>query len=408
MVCGPPGAIASDGAAEILEAALAALPDSATTDRAMLLAHLSWTAPYTWEREKVQRLVQEASELAQSPSASTAAQRTALRAQLYYAGGPDSLEKVQNICRDMESMVAPTQSRQRARWSLEPQVARIIAQLQQGNVEAAARETDVFGRAASELRHAELVWHFDRMRAIGRMNLGEFAHAREALTELKRRAEQLNLHTRASLEHIDWSELNFQTSSVPLGSIEYVSVLRPHFAQGPLTFAFKVQLLCRLGLTAEARAALDTLSVERIMALPRSRDYIPTLGHIGFACTQTGAKELGEAIYKLLLPYPHMCIVALSLHSFGPVARTLGELANLLGRSSDAAQHFETAISDSERYGLRPQLARSRVQYAQLLSQGSLAERERARSLLDQSLSDATRMGMAPLIAAAEQLRKAL
>jgi hypothetical protein len=327
---------------------------------------------------------------------------------LYYAGGPDTLDEVQNICRRMESMTAPTQERQRARWSLEPQVARIIAQLQQGNVEGARRETDVFGRAARELRHAELLWHYDRMCAVLRMNVGDFQQARESLTELKRRAEQLNLHTRASLERIDWSELNFKTSNQPIGNVEYVSVLRPNLAQGPLTVAFKLQLLCRLGLLAEARAALDTISVQRIMSLPRSRDYIPTLGHIGFTCAQTGAKELGEAIYKLLLPYPHLCVVALSLHTFGAAAHTLGMLANLLGRPADAAAHFETALTDNDRYGLRPQLATTRMVYAQMLSQGSSTDRGRARSLLEQCHGDASRMGMAPLAAAAEQLLKTL
>jgi eukaryotic-like serine/threonine-protein kinase len=407
-VCGPPGAIAAEGASEVLEAALAVLPETAVTDRAMLLAHLSWTAPYTWERDKVERLLAEVSALAQNPSASGAARRTALRAQLYYAGGPDTLDEVQNICRRMESMAAPSQARQRARWSLEPQIARIIAQLQQGNTAGATRETEVFGRAARELRHAELLWHYDRMCAVLRMNVGEFAEARESLNELKRRAEQLNLHTRASLERIDWSELGFKTSIMPAVNVEYVSVLRPNLAQGPLTVAFKLQLLCRLGLVAEARAALETISVERINALPRSRDYIPTLGHIGFACTQTGCRELAEAIYKLLLPYPHLCVVALSLHSFGPVARTLAEIAHLLGRHDDAAEHFETALSDCERYGLRPQLAMSRLQYAQLLSQGNAAARVRARGMLEQCLADATRMGMTPLVAQAEQLQNQL
>jgi eukaryotic-like serine/threonine-protein kinase len=408
MVCGPPGAIATDGAAEIVEAALAALPESATTDRAMLLAHLSWTAPYTWDRSKVERFLEEAVELAQKPSANAAARRTALRAQLYYAGGPKTLNQVPDICRRMESMVAPTQQRQRARWSLEPQVARIIAQLQLGNIDGATRETEVFGRAARELRHAELLWHYERMVAVLRMNVGDFAQARESLTELKRRAEQLNLHTRSSLERIDWSELNFKTSNVPLGNVEYVSVLRPNLAQGPLTVAFKLQLLCRLGLIAEARAVLESIPVERIMALPRSRDYIPTLGHIGFTCAQTGAKEQGQAIYELLSPYPHLCVVALSLHTFGPVARTLGELADMLGRPEAAAEHYETAIADCERFGLRPVLASSRMQYAQLLSRGGSAERTRAQGLLEQCIAEASRMGMAPLIASAEALRKTL
>jgi DNA-binding winged helix-turn-helix (wHTH) protein/tetratricopeptide (TPR) repeat protein len=406
MVCGPPGAIATDGVAEIIEAALAVLPDSAATDRAMLLAHLSWSAPYTWERDKVERLLQEARSLAQN--ASGAAVRTVLRAELYYAGGPNNVEEVQSICRRMENMVAPQQARQRARWSLEPQIARIIAHLQQGNVEDAAHETEVFGRAARELRHAELLWHYERMRTVLRMNVGEFAEAREALTELKRRAEQLNLHTRAALERIDWSELGFKTSIMPNPNVEYVSVLRPSLAQGPLTVAFKLQLLCRLGLIAEARAALEMISVERIMKLPTSRDYIPTLGHIGFTAAQTGNKELGKAIYELLLPYPHLNVVALSLHTFGPVGLTLAELASLLGKNEEAIAHYETALAEAERCGLRPVLAIGRQRFAQLLSHGDAAARTRASGLLAQCLSEAKRMGMAPLVAAAEKLQASL
>lgn len=407
-VCGPPGSIETDGVVEIVELALAVLPDSAVTDRAMLLAHLTWTAPYTWHRDKVESLLGEATALAQNPSASGAARRTALRAQLYYAGGPDTLDEVQNICRRMESLDPSAQPRQRARWSLEPQIGRIISQLQQGNIARATHEIEVFGNAARDLKHAELLWYYERMCAVQRMNVGEFAHAREQLAELKQRAEQLNLHTRSYIEHIDWSELSFKTSVKPAIKVAYVSVLRPHPAQGPLTVAFKLQALCRLGLLAEARAVLDTISVERIMNLPRSRDYIPTLGHIGFACVQTGAKELGEAIYRLLLPYPHLCVVALSLHSYGPVAHTLAGLADLLGRPDDSAGHYATALSDSERYGLRPQRAISRMQYALLLSRGDSAARIQARRLLEQCIVDASRMGMEPLLASAEHLQSTL
>ena len=80
----------------------------------------------------------------------------------------------------------------------------------------------------------------------------------------------------------------------------------------------------------------------------------------------------------------------------------------MLGRHDDAAEHFETALSDCERYGLRPQLAISRLQYAQLLSQGNAAARVRARGMLEQCLADATRMGMTPLVAQAEQLQNTL
>lgn len=405
-VCGPPGAIASEGAAEILEAALAGLPDNAYTDRAMLLAHLSWTAPHTWDRTRVEQYLNEATQLADN--AGTAAKRTTLRAQLYYAGGPDNLEEVQAICRRMENLVTPQQPRQRARWSLEPQIARIIVQLQHGNVDAAARETEVFGRAVHELQHAELGWHYDRMRAVQLMNVGKYEQAREELTALRLRAKQLNLHTRASLDRIDWSELLYQTSTLSMRSVEYVSELRPTLSQGPLTVAFKLQLLCRLGLVAEARTALDTISVERITNLPRSRDFIPTLGHIAFSCIETGHTQLAQAIYELLSPYPHLCIVALSMHCFGPVAQTLGRIAALLGEREAAISHFEMALADSERYGLHPQLARTRLHFAKLLSEGDSAERMRARTLIEQCHTAATRMGMAPLIMAAEEIEKDL
>jgi hypothetical protein len=50
----------------------------------------------------------------------------------------------------------------------------------------------------------------------------------------------------------------------------------------------------------------------------------------------------------------------------------------------------------------------NRMQYAQLLSQGDTSSRARAVKLLEECHSEAARMGMAPLVAAAERLQKTL
>ena len=407
LVCGPPGTVSVEGAGDMLETALAALPEDAHSERASLLSHLSWTPPHSWHRSKVESLLGQAE--AHSRSARPAAVRTTLRARLYYAGGPDDLTRAQALCETLERMEASRSTRQRARWALEPQVAQLVAQVQRGDLAQAMRAADAFGAAARELHHAELIWHYERMLVILRMNAGDFAYAGEALRKLKARAEQLQLHARKTVEAVDFGELISQTVGLPKGEPGSAASWRPRPNDGPLTYAAKLRALCQMGFIEEARAELAAFEVQRLRDVPHSRDYLAILGHMAVACVETGSTRHAQIVYELLAPYPQLCVATLSLHSYGPVSRTLGRLAGLLGEHERAAAHYERALLDAERYGLMPQLALTRYQFAQLLADtGQASQRERARKLLTDAQALSQKLGMQSLAAASLQLTAAL
>lgn len=60
LVSGPPGTVSSENANDVLEAAPQSLPRSEHAQRAMLLAHMSWTPPNSWKQQRVNQLLEEA------------------------------------------------------------------------------------------------------------------------------------------------------------------------------------------------------------------------------------------------------------------------------------------------------------------------------------------------------------
>ena len=65
----------------------------------------------------------------------------------------------------------------------------------------------------------------------------------------------------------------------------------------------------------------------------------------------------------------------------------------------DAAVHFEDSLAFCRRAGYRPELAWTCCDYADaLLQRNNPGDRERAMSLLDESLAISTELGMRPLM----------
>ena len=208
---------------------------------------------------------------------------------------------------------------------------------------------------------------------------------------------------------VDFGELLLQTVGPSKAPADSVGAWRPRPTDGPLAFAGKLRVMCQLGYLDDARADLATLEDDALRNIPRSRDYLAQIGHIAFACVETRSTRHAPVLYELLAPYPELCIAASSLHSYGPVSRMLAQLAQLLGEPERAAAHFERALLDAERYGLNPQLALTRLQYAGLLRElGGEARLSQARLLSNAARSLAERLGMQPLAAASRQLQAAL
>ncbi len=78
--------------------------------------------------------------------------------------------------------------------------------------------------------------------------------------------------------------------------------------------------------------------------------------------------------------------------------RLLGLLAEIMGHLDQAAQHFDDALAFCRR-GYRPELAWTCCDYADtLLQRTNPGDREKATSLLDESLAISSELGMRPLM----------
>ncbi|MFQ6030024.1 MAG: hypothetical protein ACE5Q6_21335, partial [Dehalococcoidia bacterium] len=81
------------------------------------------------------------------------------------------------------------------------------------------------------------------------------------------------------------------------------------------------------------------------------------------------------------------------------IDRVLGLLANTMEGAGKAAGHFEDALTFCRNSGYRPELAWTCCDYADaLLQRNNPGDREKAMSLLDESLAISTELGMRPLM----------
>jgi DNA-binding CsgD family transcriptional regulator len=95
------------------------------------------------------------------------------------------------------------------------------------------------------------------------------------------------------------------------------------------------------------------------------------------------------------------------------VDRLLGLLAQTMGNLDKAAQHFEDALAFCRKAGYRPELAWTCCDYADMLlnhvgAQHAVplhGDRQKAMSLLDESLSISSELGMRPLMERVAALR---
>jgi len=126
--------------------------------------------------------------------------------------------------------------------------------------------------------------------------------------------------------------------------------------------------------------------------LPPWWERAPNLS-LAIVAVERGDKDSAERLYRSLL----------STHQYyaWPLCsdRVLGLLSQTMGNSGQAQIHFEDALAFCRKAGYRPELAWTCCDYADtLLQRNEPGDREKAMSLLDESLSISTELGMRPLM----------
>jgi hypothetical protein len=101
--------------------------------------------------------------------------------------------------------------------------------------------------------------------------------------------------------------------------------------------------------------------------------------------------------------------VSLNLSEMGPVGRSLGVLATLMGEFELAQQHFDEALKLSHDIGAPPHVARVSVDYARmLLERRADDDVPRAQTLLADATLLARELGMAGLLVDNDELERQL
>ena len=109
-----------------------------------------------------------------------------------------------------------------------------------------------------------------------------------------------------------------------------------------------------LGREAPARRAFDELAREDFAALPRDSEWLFCLSILSDVAVYLNDRDSAAVLYRLLLPYAEVNVLAAGEVAIGPVERFLGILAATTGRDDEAAGHFQNAIAITARMDARP------------------------------------------------------
>ena len=134
-----------------------------------------------------------------------------------------------------------------------------------------------------------------------------------------------------------------------------------------------------------------------ILSLPAVPPQIEVYTHMGLGllAVQTDNKDAARKTCEVL----QVAKGTIGLGSETAVDRILGVLNGFLGEANQAGIHFEDALAFCRKAGYRPELAWTCFDYADtLLQRNEHGDREKAMSLLDESLAISSELGMRPLM----------
>jgi pentatricopeptide repeat protein len=150
---------------------------------------------------------------------------------------------------------------------------------------------------------------------------------------------------------------------------------------------------CELGRPNEARDLFDRLSADDFAAVSRNVTWLYTLTITAEVCSSVGDAQRAATLYDRLVPYRGL-VATVGAAATGCVDHYLGLLAAVLGRFGQADAYFNSAALLHERLAAPTWLARTRLEWARILSRGGPGDAKRARELLEQALATARELGL--------------
>jgi DNA-binding SARP family transcriptional activator len=131
--------------------------------------------------------------------------------------------------------------------------------------------------------------------------------------------------------------------------------------------------------SAGAREQFDALAHDGFKGVAFDSEWLFQISLLSQVCVSLGDEASADTLYSLLLPYADCNVLAYPELSLGSVARYLGLLAGALSRWPEAERLFQAAIDANTQMGAQPWALLAERDYAQMLldREGAVTSRSR-------------------------------
>ena len=364
----PPGVVDHE-LIGMLDQALAMTSGDETVTRVGLLSRLCGALYYSDERDRMQGLSAEATELAAAlddPEAIALA--AAARRRAYW--DPDHLE--QRLADSGRLVRAATEAGD-IELILQGNAWLAVDMLEHGDLAGLEAQVQAFTAGARELRQPLYLWQVAVWRAMRALLAGHLSTAERLASEAF--SAGIRPEGITATQYYAIQLLAIRREQGRMGELE--SSLREQLDDNPRRPAWRAGLailLVETGRLDEAQIEFDRLVGDGSGEVPRDGDWIVATVLLADIAAALNDRARAEVLHELLLPFADRTVViGLGTVCLGSVARYLGRLAVATGDDRAASGHFEHALQVNRELQASVQLAHTQLDYAHWLGSGTEA-----------------------------------
>jgi len=400
-------------AVHLLEMALDALGEQDSVLRARVLSSLARALVFAGTEERGIVVGRAAIEMARR-SGDTSALLVALKAVLHTAVGPELLHERLTYATEMLRIAQQTQDTEKA---IQGYFWRIICLLEVGDIPTVDAEVEALTQLAEELKQPFYQYLALTLRIMRLLLGGEWQEAEQMAYQSLTVGRRLQGQDPSGTFGIQMFTIRREQGRLR----EIEPVLRSFVQRHSLASAWRpglALLYSELGLEQEARDVFEQLAADDFTGIPRDALWASCITYLVEVCAFLRDAPRAATLYQLLLPYAQRSIMA-GGHTacLASASRYLGLLAATMSRWEEAEAHFQDALEMHTRMRAKPWLAHTQHEYARMLlarrsaANASIrehADRDKAVSLLSESLHTSHVLGMRALAARIMTLQEQL
>ncbi len=394
------GAPVDEERVALLEAALEMTTGTETPERAMLLASLAGELAWSDQREiRARALSDEALAIARRAGDDLTLWEVLSRRPDTISSPATLEERITNAYE--QRLIADRLGAPNFRASAAENLANAAAG--RGDLVEVDTNLAVEIRIAAETGLAPARWSAASQSAWRELLAGHIEEAEQAAEEAFRIASESG----------DPNALSFYAGQIYLirrdqGRLgEIIELIEQTMAENPQFPAFRAALahgLCEVDRLDEARLAFEPLVTSRFAGFPFDLGWLTSMSACAEVAGYLEHRSAATLLVTLLAPWRDQ-LAFTGITCTGSVARSLGVALATCGRFDEAGEAFEQAAAVHERIEAPIELARTRLNWASMLTnRRQPGDLDRARALLDAALTTASSLGLATIERQAQTL----